>query len=273
VLGQGYPNLEYVIIDGGSTDESVSIIKKYENQLAFWISEKDNGQADAINKGFKHCTGEIFNFINSDDYLADNALQTVAKAFCETDAGAVAGTVQNFDSNGLLEKYQNDHLSPSEFFADDPIYVYHQPGVWMRTDFMKQVGIFRIDFHYCFDQEYMLRYLLSNPKVLYLPETLAFFRVHENSKSVAKASNFFWDFNRIYKEFWKKNRGNPLAVRAKEKQKKFEWPLMQEAIGLRYKNRLLAALFALGLIVRDPIYRLTKSNLGWVKHILFGKTW
>ena len=68
VLTQNYPNLEYIIIDGGSTDKTVDIIKKYEQQLSYWVTEPDKGQTDAINKGFAKCTGEIFNWINSDDF-------------------------------------------------------------------------------------------------------------------------------------------------------------------------------------------------------------
>lgn len=74
VLGQGYPNLEYLIYDAGSTDNSVAIIKKYESQLSFWVSEKDKGQADAINKGFAKATGEILMWLNSDDMLMPNHL-------------------------------------------------------------------------------------------------------------------------------------------------------------------------------------------------------
>ena len=79
VLNQNYPNLEYVIIDGGSTDNSVAIIKRYEKHLTYWISEQDNGQADAINKGFEKTTGDIINWINSDDLLAADSLNSLTK--------------------------------------------------------------------------------------------------------------------------------------------------------------------------------------------------
>jgi len=81
VLNQDYPNLEYIIIDGGSNDNSVEIIKKYENKLKYWISEKDSGQTNAINKGFEHATGEIFAYLNSDDVYLPNTLHLVAKLF------------------------------------------------------------------------------------------------------------------------------------------------------------------------------------------------
>src|ERR1700733_14532761 len=78
VLDQNYPNLEYIIIDGGSTDNTIEIIEKYAPYLKYWVSEKDKGQANAINKGLQYCTGEIFNWLNSDDYLEPDSLEKIA---------------------------------------------------------------------------------------------------------------------------------------------------------------------------------------------------
>src|SRR5262249_42815910 len=105
VLLQGYPNLEYIVIDGGSTDCSLDVIKQYEPWLTSWVSEADRGQAHAINKGLERCTGRIFNWINSDDILAPNALATIAPLFGDHDA--VAGAVVNFDNAGHREIIQN----------------------------------------------------------------------------------------------------------------------------------------------------------------------
>ena len=81
IIKQDYENLEYIIIDGGSTDGTVEIIQKYEDKIAYWVSEPDNGQSEAINKGIAKATGDIFNWVNADDYLESNALSQVAKAF------------------------------------------------------------------------------------------------------------------------------------------------------------------------------------------------
>src|SRR5687767_11527952 len=86
VLSQGYPNLEYAVVDGGSTDGSVEIIKRYQKHLAYWVSEKDRGQTHAINKGMARATGEIRAYINSDDYYLPGTLQRVADAF-QRDSG------------------------------------------------------------------------------------------------------------------------------------------------------------------------------------------
>ena len=88
VLNQKYPKLEYIIIDGASTDESVDIIKKYAGNLAYWISAPDEGQSDAINKGFAHSTGDVIAWLNSDDFYLDGAFEAIAKAYQENPAAS-----------------------------------------------------------------------------------------------------------------------------------------------------------------------------------------
>jgi len=103
VLLQSYPNLEYVIIDGGSTDNSVEIINKYEAWLTYWVSEKDRGQSHAINKGLKHATGDIFHWLNSDDQFTQGALEAAARAVrSEPDAVAWAGSCARVDPDGRI---------------------------------------------------------------------------------------------------------------------------------------------------------------------------
>lgn len=112
VLEQDYPNLEYIIIDGGSTDNSVEIIKKYEQHLTYWVSEPDRGQSHAINKGFERATGEIFGWLNSDDWYHSGALKAVAEAFAANpDAGAVVGAGDYIDEEGRM---QLDCTAPDE---------------------------------------------------------------------------------------------------------------------------------------------------------------
>src|SRR5690606_26910277 len=92
VLSQNYSNLEYIVIDGGSTDGSVEIIRKYEKHLKYWVSEGDRGQSHAINKGLARCTGDVFNWLNSDDYLEPGALHTIAKIFEDPECNVFIGT-------------------------------------------------------------------------------------------------------------------------------------------------------------------------------------
>ena len=270
VINQHYPNLEYIIIDGGSTDNSVDIIKKYESHLKYWVSEKDHGQAHAINKGLSHCTGEIFNWINSDDYLAEGALIKVADAFNKSGADIVAGEVNDFNEKGMVKKVKNQKLEINEYLKKEVELIYHQPGVWLRLDIMKEVGFFKEQMHYCFDQDYMMRYLLHHNNVFYLDEVLANFRVHDKSKSVAQAKNFAWDFRMMYKDFWKLQKENPLKDKAKRKYLEYEWPLLNGSINSGEKSRLSNFSNAIKAILKDPGYRLNKDSLGWLKHILMG---
>ena len=103
ILLQSYPNLEYIIIDGGSTDDSVQIIRKYEQWLTYWVSEPDRGQAHAINKGFARCTGELMGWINSDDSLFPNALHYLAVAHQKQPQAILLGNVLHFSDTGFAK--------------------------------------------------------------------------------------------------------------------------------------------------------------------------
>jgi glycosyltransferase involved in cell wall biosynthesis len=270
VINQNYPNLEYIIIDGGSTDNSVDVIKKYESHLKYWVSEKDRGQAHAINKGLTHCSGEIFNWINSDDYLREGALAKVADAFKTSGADIVAGEVNDFDEKGIVRKVKNQKLKIDEYLEKEVKLIYHQPGVWLRMDIMKKVGFFKEQMHYCFDQDYMMRYFLLTDKISYLDEVLAYFRIHSTSKSVALAEKFAWDFRLMYKDFWLSQKDNSLKQKAKRKYLEYEWPLLNGSINSGEKSRVANFRNALKAILKDPAYRLNKNSIGWLKHILLG---
>jgi glycosyltransferase involved in cell wall biosynthesis len=94
VLDQGYPNLEYIIMDGGSKDNTVEVIKKYEKHITYWVSERDKGQSDAINKGFARATGDVINWLNSDDYYAKGTLQKVGEVFTAAYLAIGGNTIQ-----------------------------------------------------------------------------------------------------------------------------------------------------------------------------------
>lgn len=270
ILNQNYFNLEYMIIDGGSTDNSIDIIKKYSRHLKYWTSEKDNGQAAALNKGLRHCTGDIFNWINSDDYLEEGALLKIAHIFKENNCDAVAGAVCDFKEGGKVKITINGRLQIDEYLKKEVELTYHQPAVWLRLDRMKEIGTFNENLHYCFDQEYMMRYLLRFENVCYLPDVLAYFRLHETSKSVANAEQFEWDFREMYKEFWYSQKNTALEKKAKRKYLDYEWPLLNRSVNVGDRRRLVNFVIAVKEIIRDPQYRLNKGSLGWLKHILFG---
>ena len=156
VLLQGYPNLEYIIIDGGSKDNSVELIKKYESWLAYWTSEKDRGQTHAINKGFKRVTGVIFAWLNSDDVYLPGALHRVANEFqAHKELVMLAGECINVDISGR-------EISRKGSRTFDPLAVLvsvkpAQPATFFHRRVLDEVGFLREDLHYPLDREYVLR--------------------------------------------------------------------------------------------------------------------
>jgi glycosyltransferase involved in cell wall biosynthesis len=153
VLGQGYENLEYIIVDGGSTDESVEIIKRYASQLAWGISEKDGGQADALNKGFGRATGDILCWLNSDDFLLPGVLSTVAR-FLEAD-DLIYGDCLSFSQKGsrCLINRPPRH-DPALLGLMDYIV---QPSSFWRRSLWEKTGPLNAELHYAFDWEWFLR--------------------------------------------------------------------------------------------------------------------
>lgn len=192
VLGQDYPNLEYMVIDGGSTDRSREIIEHYAGHLAYWVSEKDLGQSDAIHKGLDRATGEWFVWINSDDLLAPGALWTVAAHADEHDV--IAGVTQYFSDAATLHRQPSRKFSARNFIRHQlgSGMKWHQPSVWLRTQPMQKIGLNR-KLHYCFDYELMVRYLHRYPRVMHLDDVLAWFRYHDSSKTVRQGLRFRTD--------------------------------------------------------------------------------
>lgn len=189
ILDQNYPALEYTIIDGGSSDQTVSIIKKYQRHLKYWISEKDRGQAHAINKGLQHSTGEIFNWLNSDDYLEPGALATIAHSF-SSGADMVGGKVRLFEQDQTLKWVQHSQLSAKGLMYWLNGVQFVQPGVWMRRALLEQAGGIDERLHYAFDWDLYIRYLSLFPNVAYTDQTLVHFRYHDQSKTVTLQEKF-----------------------------------------------------------------------------------
>ena len=188
VLGQKYPHLEYIIMDGGSTDNTLKIIKKYSSSL-IWYSAEDKGQSDAINKGIKRSTGEIVCYLNSDDFLAPDSLQKVADFFSANKKAVwMTGKCRTVDRNGregrkLITLYKNFFL---QFLRNKNIFLIiqfiSQPSTFWRRQAIEAAGLFDADLDYDMDYDYWLRIWRKYP-LYFLDENLAFYRIHPASKA------------------------------------------------------------------------------------------
>ncbi|MEW5828710.1 MAG: glycosyltransferase family 2 protein, partial [Chloroflexota bacterium] len=171
VLGQDYPHIEYLVVDGGSTDGSVGIIGRYADKLAWSVSEKDSGQADAINKGLRHARGEIVAWLNSDDVYQPGAVARAVAAFERNpDAGLVYGDLLSIDSDGQPFNLQTfKPYTLTDLMAFDII---GQPSVFMRREVLEQAGELDPSYHFLLDHHLWIR-MASLAPMVYVPETLA----------------------------------------------------------------------------------------------------
>ncbi|MBN2044474.1 MAG: glycosyltransferase [Anaerolineales bacterium] len=188
VLGQGYPNLEYLVVDGGSTDGSVEIIRKYQNQLAWWVSEKDEGQADAINKGFRRAAGKYIAWLNSDDiYLPGTIAKAVQTLEANPDAGLVYANLLSINARG--EHVNTIRYRP--FALEDLLafFIIGQPTVFMRRAVLEEAGYLSRDYHYLLDHHLWLR-IAAIARLRYVPELWAAARYHPGAKNMAQAEKF-----------------------------------------------------------------------------------
>jgi len=188
VLEQDYSHIEYIVVDGASTDNSVEIIKKYESKLAYWVSEKDNGQADAINKGFARATGEIIAWLNSDDYYLAGTISAAVKIFEEhPEVLLVYGNMLAVDEHGKTF----NTLNYKQLTLEDLLcfQIIGQPAVFMRRSALQITSGLNPAFHFLLDHHLWIR-LAQQGKILHVPQTWAAARYHAEAKNRAKAAEF-----------------------------------------------------------------------------------
>lgn len=189
VLEQGYPNLEYVVIDGGSKDGTPNILEKYQENLAYFVSEPDSGQTNAINKGFAHTTGEIMAYLNSDDILLPGALCAVGKYFAEhPEVDAVYGhrivINQNDQETGrwVMPPHDDEILRWADYLPQETLF-------WRRRLWDKIGGSFDENFHFAMDWDLLMRFVDAGAKFYRMPRFLGAFRVHETQKTTAQIAD------------------------------------------------------------------------------------
>ena len=196
VLAQDHADLDYWVLDAGSTDGTVEILRGYENDPRFhWVSEPDKGQSDAINKGLARCTGEIFNWINSDDYLEPGALRRVAEAFDKNPGlDIVSGWTAEFrgEPAEIFNRIQLQLRATAE--QSIPVGVFCQPSTFWRTEIVRVLGGVDTSLHYVMDWNLWVRYLAryGQENVRLIDDLLAHFRHHAAAKT-STGSNQFYD--------------------------------------------------------------------------------
>ncbi len=212
VLNQDYPHIEYIIIDGGSTDGSIDVIKKYENRLAYWVSEKDSGQSHAINKGFSMCTGDIVNWLNSDDLLMPSAIRIIVEYFNKYPG------IKLFYGDRLVIGSNDQVLEAREFPAFNRRIAriagkIPQETAFFSRELLQKTGGLNEDLHYTMDADLWYRFL-NYTDFYHIPFILGSYRTHVTSKSfqvfgkdrkTEDASNEVTRLWALYKKPWYKN--------------------------------------------------------------------
>jgi glycosyltransferase involved in cell wall biosynthesis len=188
VLGQDYPRVEYIVIDGRSNDGSVEMIKKYADRLAYWVSEKDSGQAEAINKGFARTQGEIFGWLNSDDYYMLNTISVAMRCFEQNpDVVMVYGDMLAVDGNGqTINVLRYKQLSLEDLLC---FQIIGQPSVFFRRSAFEKAGPLETSFHFMLDHHLWIR-LAQQGRILHVPQIWSAARYHEEAKNRARAAEF-----------------------------------------------------------------------------------
>jgi len=195
VLSQTYPRVEYAVVDGKSTDGSPEIIRKYGKKLAWFVSEKDRGQAEAINKGFSRAKGQFIAWLNSDDLYLPGTLETVVAVFSDHPKAAIVhGDVLAGDAAGqILNRITYQNLGLPELMR---FRIIGQPAVFMRKSILDQAGYLDLSYHLLLDHQLWLR-LGQLGEIVYIDEPWAMARFHENAKNIAMAAQFGSEAKRI----------------------------------------------------------------------------
>jgi|688.fasta_scaffold205330_3 glycosyltransferase involved in cell wall biosynthesis len=184
VLNQTYENIEYIIIDGGSTDGSKEIIEKYSDKLSFWQSKKDNGQANAINIGYKKAKGEIIAYLNADDLLEPWAVETIIRVFeVNKEFAIIYGKCKTIDeNNNLIKEAEGHQLRFDGLLAEGMLPGMYQPACFFNKTYLDPEFMVDETYKNAFDYELILN-LSSQKTILFVNKDIAAYRIHNNSKS------------------------------------------------------------------------------------------
>lgn len=193
VLNQTYSNIEYIIIDGGSTDGSIEIIQKYSNKLAYWVSEKDNGQTHAINKGLQKSKGKIIAYLNADDLLENDAVENVVVEFFKhPEAALVYGCCATIGETGnLIRNHEGSQIHFSSFVRKGMLPNIFQPACFFNFQKIKRRPLFKQNLNYTMDYELILFLLQQKQQIIFVNKPFAKYRVHAGAKTTAQSKKLY----------------------------------------------------------------------------------
>lgn len=291
ILQQSYRLIECIVIDGGSIDSTLDVLKNYNDERLHWISEPDNGQTDAINKGIHKAHGDLISYLNSDDLLIPEAVQFIVDRFINhSEVDVIYGDCLLIDETG--KEIGISHSKP--FQIGDLLtgkYPIRQPGTFWRANVSRKIGDLDINLHYTMDADYWLRMGLSGFNLEYVPGTRAAFRLHSHSKTVSLRSPFFSDWLMIMDKTY----GSPILpaeIQALKPESyafvewgiaKTHWlegdyavarPLLRKFLfGRKWTRRMLAVPMLIDSYLHTPFTRWVDYLVGRLtgKEILFGE--
>jgi glycosyltransferase involved in cell wall biosynthesis len=218
VLSQGHRNLEYIVIDGGSTDGSVEIIKKFEKRISYWVSESDRGQSHAINKGLQRTHGEVVNWLNSDDYLEPGSLQVIEEIFSDPSVNVVMGRSHIVQNGKRVQVSTGTDVYTGNVEKTLGWARIDQPETYFRKNVFDRLGSLDENLHLVMDKEFWMRYLIrfGLEGVVKIPTVLANFRWHAGSKTQTQANRFGLESNGVMYQLATTNGIHDKAERIKQ---------------------------------------------------------
>ncbi len=277
VVEQDYPNIEFIVIDGGSTDNTTEVLRKHSARIAHWESEKDRGQTHAINKGLARATGDIWAYLNSDDLITPSALRRVAEIFADPAVDWIGGITDIFDSKGPKDTVtpqeptrKIEYLTPWQRSVQ---HVFSCSNVtYMRRQIYEKLGGFDESYHYSMDMEYYTRAMVAGFVFHRIPEVLGRWRWHEQCKTVRDGNAYRFTEEEIriaevHSGFLSTEEQAELSVQVRKQRKWFS--VRQIAVGDAESSR--AARFA-GLLkaaTSDPTLLWFRPWLGAIRQVLF----
>jgi glycosyltransferase involved in cell wall biosynthesis len=249
VLSQEFHgSLDYMVVDGGSTDESVEILKRYGSSLR-WVSEKDRGQADAVNKGLAQATGDVIGWLNSDDIYYPGAIASACEVLdCHPDVDVVYGDANHIDERDeVIERYPTEGWNPDRLLATCYL---SQPAVFFRKTVVERFGPLDQELHFCMDYEYWIRLATNGARFFWIPQVLAGTRLHAETKTLGSRIRVHREINDMLRkrvrrvpDSWLLNYAHAvLDEKGIPRSDRFRFPLLVSAVSLyaslRWNHRI-----------------------------------